>query len=149
MLGSVYAILTTEFQQPYVSRKLVLLTRRGKMQKLPDQLVRPVVSVGLAAVGRGQDLEKTARFMQILQQTLGPEGITTYVDPSELIRRLASSMGMDLVGLIKSEEQLQQEQQQQQQMMLAQQAMASPMADPKKQAEAEAIAAEQPPEQPQ
>ena len=119
------------------------------MQKLPDQLVRPVVSVGLAAVGRGQDLEKTARFMQILQQTLGPEGITTYVDPSELIRRLASSMGMDLVGLIKSEEQLQQEQQQQQQMMLAQQAMASPMADPKKQAEAEASAAEQPPEQPQ
>ena len=32
-------------------------------------------------------------------------------------------------------------------MMLAQQAMASPMADPKKQAEAEAINAEQPPEQ--
>lgn len=148
MLGSIYAILTSEFQGPYVSRKLLLLTRKGKMQKLPDELVRPVVSVGLAAVGRGQDLEKTARFMQILQQTLGPEGITTYVQPSELIRRLASSMGMDLVGLIKSEEQLQQEQQQQQQMMLAQQAMASPMADPKKQAEATAIE-EQPPEQPQ
>lgn len=148
MLGSIYAILTSEFQGPYVARKLVLLTRKGKMQKLPDELVRPVVSVGLAAVGRGQDLEKTARFMQILQQTLGPEGITTYVQPSELIRRLASSMGMDLVGLIKSEEQLQQEQQQQQQMMLAQQAMASPMADPKKQAEAAAIE-EQPPEQPQ
>ena len=150
-LGSIYAILTTEFQQPYVSRKLVLLTRKGKMAKLPNELVRPVVSVGLAAVGRGNDLEKTARFMQILQQTLGPEGVSTYVNPSELISRLASAMGMDKVGLVKSEEQLQQEQEQQQQMMLAQQAMQAGMADPQKLANAEATQAEleQPPEQPQ
>ena len=30
-----------------------------------------MVSVGLSAVGRGNDLEKTARFIQILQQALG------------------------------------------------------------------------------
>jgi hypothetical protein len=141
-LGSIYAILTTEFQQPYVARKLAILTRKGKLPKLPEDLVKPVVSVGLAAVGRGNDLEKTARFMTILQQSLGPEGIATYVMPSELIRRLASAMGMDIIGLVKTEEQLAQEQQAQQQMAMAQQAMAAGMADPQKLANAAATAQE-------
>lgn len=140
-LGSIYAILTTEFQQPYVTRKLALLTRKGRLPRLPEGLVKPVVSVGLAAVGRGNDLEKTARFMQILQQTLGPEGISTYVLPQELIRRLASSMGMDIIGLVKTEEQLATEQQQQQQQAMAQQAMAAGMADPQKLANAAATTA--------
>jgi len=140
-LGSIYSILTTEFQQPYVSRKLALLLRAGKLPKLPD-MVQPVVSVGLAAVGRGNDLEKTARFMQLLNSTLGPEGVTTYVMPSELIRRLAASMGMDIIGLVKTDEQLAAEQQQQQQMAMAQQAMAAGMADPQKLANAAATAQE-------
>ena len=148
-LGSVWSILTVEMMAPYVMRKLELFVRKGGMKSLPEDLIKPVVSVGLAAVGRGNDLEKTARFMTILQQTLGPEGIATYVNPSELIKRLASSMGMDVLGLVKTEDELAAEQQQQQQMMLAQQAMASPMADPQKQAEAQAIEAEMaaPPEQ--
>jgi hypothetical protein len=150
-LGNIYAILTTEFQQPYVARKLALLVRKGRLPKLPKELVKPVVSVGLAAVGRGNDLEKTARFMQILQQSLGPEGIATYVMPSELIRRLAASMGMDIIGLVKTDEQLAAEQQQQQQMAMVQQAMASGMADPQKLANAAATTQEMaapPPEQP-
>ena len=137
-LGSIYAILTTEFQQPYVKRKLSILMESGRLPKLPEGLVEPVVSVGLAAVGRGNDLEKTARFMQILQQTLGPEGVATYVMPSELIRRLAGAMGMDIIGLVKTEEQLQQEQEAAMQAQMAQQAMAAGMADPQKLANAAA-----------
>jgi hypothetical protein len=151
-LGSIYAILTTEFQQPYVARKLAILTRKGKLPKLPEDLVKPVVSVGLAAVGRGNDLEKTARFMTILQQSLGPQGIATYVMPAELIRRLAGAMGMDIIGLVKTDEQLAAEQQQQQQMAMVQQAMASGMADPQKLANAAATTQEMaapPPPQPE
>jgi hypothetical protein len=147
-LGSIYAILTTEFQQPYVARKLAILTRKGKLPKLPPELVKPVVSVGLAAVGRGNDLEKTARFMTILQQSLGPEGIATYVMPAELIRRLAGAMGMDIIGLVKTDEQLAQEQQQQQQMAMVQQAMAAGMADPQKLANAAATSQEMAPPMP-
>ncbi len=141
-LGSIYAILTTEFQQPYVARKLEILTRKGKLPKLPESLVKPVVSVGLAAVGRGNDLEKTARFMTILQQSLGPEGIATYVMPAELIRRLAGAMGMDIIGLVKTDEQLAAEQQQQQQMAMAQQALQAGMGDPQKLANAAATTQE-------
>lgn len=141
-LGSIYAILTVEFQAPYIARKLELFSRKGGMTKLPEGLVKPMVSVGLAAVGRGNDLEKTARFMQILQQTLGPEGIAQYVIPGELIKRLASSMGISPLGLVKTDQQLAAEMQQQQQMAMAQQAMQAGMADPQKLANAAATTQE-------
>jgi hypothetical protein len=153
-LGSIYAILTVEFQSKYIARKLELFTRSGGMTRLPEGLVKPMVSVGLAAVGRGNDLEKTARFMQILQQTIGPEGLAQYVIPTELIRRLASSMGISPLGLVKTEQQLAAEAQQQQQAAMAQQAMAAGMADPQKLANAAAtsqemaMAQQQPPEEP-
>lgn len=151
-IGSIYAQLTVELQAPYIARKLELYMRRGGMKQLPENLVQPVVSVGLAAVGRGNDLEQTARFMTILQQTLGPEGINTYVNSSELIKRLAAAMGLDIIGLVKTEEQLAAEQQQAQQMAMAQQAMAAGMADPQKLANAAAteqeMAAAEIPEQP-
>lgn len=139
-LGSIYSILTTEFQVPYVSRKLHILEKQGKVPKLPKDLVKPVMTVGLAAVGRGNDLEQIVRFTTTLGQTMGPEALATYVNPSELIKRLAYSMGIDILGLVKSEEELAAEQQQQQQMAMAQQAMSSPMADPQKLANAAATA---------
>ena len=141
-LGNIYAILSVEFQAPYINRKLDMFTRSGGMKALPKDLVKPMVSVGLAAVGRGNDLEKTARFMQILQQTLGPEGVSRYVMPNELIKRLASSMGINPLGLVKTDQQLQQEDQAAQQQAMQQQAMAAGMADPQKLANAAATAQE-------
>lgn len=153
-LGSVYALLTQEFQIPYVAKKLDILTRQGKVPKdvMNSNLVRPVMTVGLAAVGRGNDLEQLVRFISTLGQTMGPEGLAKFVNSSELITRLAYSMGIDVLGLIKSEEQLAAEEQQAQQMAMAQQALASPAADPQKLATAAATAQEmqspqQPPEQ--
>ena len=141
-LGSIYSILTTEFQTPYVSRKLDLLIRQGKLEPLPKDLIRPVVSVGLAAVGRSNDLEKVVRFVSTIAElgnAIGQQEVMMRVNPSELIRRLAASMGVDTVGLIKTDQEVAAEQQQAQELALAQQAMASPMADPQKQAQAAAI----------
>ena len=138
-LGSVYALLTQEFQVPYVAKKLDILVREGKVPQMPKELVKPVMTVGLAAVGRGNDLENLVRFITTLGQTMGPEALATYVKPNELITRLAYSMGIDVVGLVKNEQELQAEQQQQQEMMMAQSAMASPAADPQKLANAAAI----------
>ena len=98
------------------------------------------MTVGLAAVGRGNDLEQIVRFTTTLGQTMGPEALATYIKPPELIKRLAYSMGIDVLGLVKTEEELAAEQQQQQQMAMRQQAMASPMADPQKLANAAATA---------
>ena len=146
-LGSIYSILTTEFQVPYVARKLDILTRAGKVPKMDDSLVKPVMTVGLAAVGRGNDLEQLVRFTNTLGQTIGPEGMAQFVKPTELIKRLAYSMGIDILGLVKSEEELAIEAQQQQQLALAQQAMQAGMADPQKLANAAAMSQEMAPDQ--
>ena len=154
-LGSIYSILQTEFQIPYVSRKLDILQRENKVPKLPKELVKPVMTVGLAAVGRGNDLEQLVRFMTTLGQTMGPEGLQTYLKPSELIKRFAYSMGIDTVGLIKTEEELAQEQQaaqqQQQQAMMMQSKLADPknMADAAQTAQNMQIQSENPEPQPQ
>ena len=141
-LGSIYSILTTEFQVPYVARKLDILQRDKKVPKLPKDLVTVVQTVGLAAVGRGNDLEQLVRFTTTLGQTMGPEGLQTYLKPSELIKRLAYSMGIDTVGLIKSEQELAQEAQAAQQQAQQQMMMLSKMADPKNLADAAQTAQE-------
>jgi hypothetical protein len=157
-LGAIYSILTQEFQAPYVSRKLDLLTRSKKMESLPPDMVRPVVSVGLAAVGRNNDVEKLLRFITALGQSM-PDAIPQFVKPTELIKRLAYSLGIQTQGLIRSEEEIAQEQAKAQEQAMTEQMLKSPMADPQKMAEAEALqmqmggamppdAAAQPPTQP-
>jgi hypothetical protein len=141
-LGSIYSILQTEFQIPYVSRKLDILQRENKVPKLPKELVKPVMTVGLAAVGRGNDLEQLVRFTQTLGQTMGPEGLQTYLKPTELIKRLAYSMGIDIIGLVKTEEELAQEQQAAQEMAQQQDLLSSQMANPKNLADAAQTAQE-------
>lgn len=134
-LGAVYSILSQEFQQPYVSRKLDLLVRDGRMPALPSELVRPVVSVGLAAVGRNNDMEKVVQFVQTIGATV-PEAVPQFIQPGELIRRLASSLGIDTLNLVKTDEQIAAEMQQAQEQAMAQQAMMAPMNDPSKLAQA-------------
>ena len=141
-LGSIYSVLQTTFQVPYVARKLDILQRENKVPKLPKELVKPVMTVGLAAVGRGNDLEQLVRFTTTLGQTMGPEGLATYVKPTELIKRLAYSMGIDTLGLIKSEEELAQEQQAAAEQAQQQMMMQSKFADPKNLADAAQTAQE-------
>ena len=70
----------------------------------------------MRALGRGQDLNKLATFLQYLQP-LGAEVIASEMNLNDYIDRLAASLGIDTSGLIKSAEQKAQEQAQQQQMM--------------------------------
>ena len=70
---------------------------------------------------------------------MGPEALMKFIDPSEYIKRLAAAQGIDVLNLVKTEQQLQAEMQQQaeaqsQQAMVGQmgQMMSSPMMDPSK-----------------
>lgn len=124
-LGGVYSILSQEFQMPLVNLILARLESQGKMPKMPKDSVKPTIVTGMEALGRGQDLNKLAQFLQYLQP-LGPEVIANELNIDDYIDRLGASLGIDTNGLIKSPEQKQQEQaamQQQQQQMMAQQMM--------------------------
>lgn len=136
-MGSLYSILGDEWQRPYVKRRLYIETKRGGLPELATgDLVQPVITTGLNAVGRGAETEKLNRFLAMIAQIPDALGV---VNLPELVKRMANGEGINTLGLIKTPKQLADEQQQAQLMAMAQQAMTSPMADPQKQAQAQAI----------
>ncbi len=142
-LGGIFSLLTVEFLVPYLNRTLLVLTRSGQIPKIPKDLVRPSIVAGVNALGRGQDRESLTAFVTTIAQTLGPEALMQYINADEAIKRLAASQGIDVLNLVKTQEQIQQEMAQQQQMQ-AQQALVeqagqlagAPMVDPSKNPEA-------------
>lgn len=123
-LGGVYSTMSQEFQLPLVALILNGLQAQKRMPKLPKE-VKPVIVTGVEALGRGQDLNKLATFLQYLQP-LGAQVIMQELNIGDYISRLGASLGIDTLGLIKTEEEKQAElaeQQQQQQSMMEQQAI--------------------------
>ena len=102
-------------------------------------MVRPQIVAGVNALGRGQDRESLTAFITTIAQTLGPEALMQFINPSEAIKRLAAAQGIDVLNLVKTEQQMAEEMQQQQQ-AAAQQSLVdqagqmanSPLADPSK-----------------
>jgi hypothetical protein len=119
-LGGLFSLLTVEFLVPYLNRIMMVLQRNGQLPKIPKEFVRPQIVAGVNALGRGQDRESLANFMGTIAQTLGPEALMKYINPSEVIKRLAAAQGIDALNLIKTEEQMAQEMQQQQQDQIGQ-----------------------------
>ena len=111
-LGGLFSMLTVEFLVPYLNRKLSVAQKSGDIPKLPKNAVRPTIVAGVNALGRGQDRQSLIEFMTTIAQTMGPESIAQYVNPDEVIKRLAASQGIDVLNLVKSQQELQQEQQQ-------------------------------------
>ena len=92
------------------------MKKEKKLPPFPDESLKPMVITGVEALGRGQDLNELAGFLQHLAP-LGPDTVMRELNINEYINRLAASLGIESKGLIKSEEQKQQEAQAQQQQM--------------------------------
>ena len=109
-LGGLFSLLTVEFLVPYLNRTLLILQRSNQIPRLPKDVVRPKIVAGINSLGRGQDNESLTRFMGTVAQTLGPEALIKFVNPSEAIQRLAAAQGIDVLNLIRTPEELQAEQ---------------------------------------
>ena len=135
-LGGLFSVLTTEFLVPYLNRKLSVFQKTGEIPKIPKGIVNPTIVAGVNALGRGQDRESLGQFLTTISQTMGPEATQQYINPEEVIKRLAAAQGIDILNLVRSMQEVQGEQQaavqQQQQADLQQAAMGSPMMDPSK-----------------
>jgi len=125
-LGGVYAVLSQEFQLPLVELLMHKMQKENKIPKLPDEGLKPLIVTGVEALGRGEDLNKLQQFLQTLLP-LGPE-VMQELNISDYISRLAGSLGIDVEGLVKDDEQKQLEAQAQeakQAQMMNQQMMQS------------------------
>ena len=108
-LGGLFSMLTVEFLVPYLNRKLSVAQKSGDIPKLPKGMVKPTIVAGVNALGRGQDRQSLTEFMTTIAQTLGPEAMIQYIKPEEVIKRLAASQGIDVLNLVKTEQEIQQE----------------------------------------
>jgi len=143
-LGGLFSLLTVEFLVPYLNRTMLVLQRNGQLPKIPKEYVSPTIVAGVNALGRGQDRESLTTFITTIAQTLGPEALMKYIEPTEAIKRLAAAQGIDYLNLVKSEQKMQEEMQAQQQMAQQQslvdqagQLARAPMMDPSKQPQQE------------
>ena len=143
-LGGIYSVLSSEFQIKYLRRKLHLLIRAGKAPKLPDKLVRPKIVTGINGLGRDADKQKLIEFIGTIAQALGVDVMRRYMNIDEAIIRLANSVGIETLNLIKSKEEIAQELQAEQQQQLLKDLAPSALQghkllDPKNQAEAQLL----------
>lgn len=118
-LGGVYSILSQELQLPLVRRLFAQLMSTGDIPQLPEGTVEPTITTGLEALGRGHDLNKLNTFLGCIGQI--PDALN-YVNMQSLIIMLATSLGINTNGLVKTQEELEQEMQQQQDLMAQQMA---------------------------
>tara|TARA_R100000458_G_C8036972_1_gene89978 strand:- start:39 stop:527 length:489 start_codon:yes stop_codon:yes gene_type:complete len=138
-LGGLFGLLTTEFLVPYLDRKLNVFQKTGEIPRIPKGLVKPTIVAGINSLGRGQDVQALGQFLQTIAQTMGPEAIGRYINPDEVIKRLAAAQGIDVLNLVKSMQEIQGEQQAQVQQQAEMEAvkqvpnmMKAPLADPAK-----------------
>ena len=120
-LGGVYSILSQELQLPLVRRLMTKLMQLGTVAQLPDGFVEPTITTGMEALGRGHDFNKFTTFMGIVGQL--PDAMK-YMKIGSWVTAIATSLGIDTTGMIKTEEEIKQEMQQaQEQQMVAQMAV--------------------------
>ena len=124
-LGGIFSLLTVSFLIPYLDRTLLVLQRTNELPKLPKEVIRPTIVAGVNALGRGQDREALTMFMGTIAQSIGPEALMKFINPLEAIKRLAAAQGIDVLNLVKTQEELEGEkeemmQNQQQQTLLEQ-----------------------------
>ncbi|MGO7451853.1 portal protein [Rhizobium ruizarguesonis] len=108
-LGGVYSILSQEFQLPLVRVLMFRMERQKKIPPLPKGVVKPTITTGLEALGRGHDMNKLTVFAQTASNiaSLPPE-----ISKADFLMRVGTALGIDMDGLVKTPEQLQQDQQQ-------------------------------------
>lgn len=123
-LGGVYSILSIELQLPLVSNTQFRMERQRKLPVLPKGTVTPVIVTGMEALGRGNDLNKLTTFSNVIGTALASEVVTRELNVGDYITRVGTSLGIDMAGLVKSEEQKAQEAQAAQQQAMLQQAVA-------------------------
>ena len=123
-MGVYLFLLSLEFQLPLVKLLMKRMSQTKEIPALPKGSVKPTIITGIEALGRGNDLQKLrefiAEFVNLAQ--VNPQVMQT-LNPSDLIKRIATGLGIETDGLIKSEEQMQAEMMAQQDQMMQEQLM--------------------------
>jgi hypothetical protein len=111
-LGGTFSILSQELQLPLAQRLEAQLIKSGGLEALPKGTVKPAIVTGLAAIGRGHDLERLRMGLGLTAEVANvvPD-VVRYIRASDLIKRIWIGSGTDTDGLLKSDDEVAQEKQ--------------------------------------
>ena len=123
-MGGIYSLLSMEFQLPLVKLLMKRMSQTKEIPALPKGSVKPTIITGIEALGRGNDLQKLREFVaEFVNLASVNPAIMQTLNPSDLIKRIATGLGIETDGLIKSPEEIQAEQMAQQEQMMQEQMM--------------------------
>lgn len=107
-LGGVYSTLTIDLQLKLVMGEMSHLARMGKLPKLPG--VKPQIITGLDALSRGHEMQRLNTFLEGVQriEAIVP-GVGAQLDPREVVNRIGVGSGINMTGLLKSDDQIAEE----------------------------------------
>jgi len=123
-MGGIYSLLSQEFQLPLVTILMKRMSQANEIPSLPKGSVKPTIITGVEALGRGNDLQKLREFVAEIANLaqVNPQ-IVQSLNTQDLIKRIATGLGIDTEGLVKSEEDIMAEQEEMAQQMQNQQMM--------------------------
>jgi hypothetical protein len=121
-LGGVYSLFSDELQQPLIQIVLDDLRRQGKVQRLERDDAQIIIVTGLEALGRNRDLIRMEQLVVGTAEMFGPEEVSKWIKVGPFINRRATALGIDIEGVIRTEEEVAQINQQQQMAALAEKA---------------------------
>lgn len=110
-LGGVYSALSVELQQPIVRLFLARLKASGALKGLRTDLVNVLITTGVDALGRTQELQRHMTAAQLATQTIGPEQFVQHINTLEWLKAIFVSMGLPTEKLVKTQEQIDEERQ--------------------------------------
>ena len=119
-LGGVYSLLSEEFQLPVARLYELRMMFVRKVPPLPKEITNTAIVTGLDALGRGNDLNNLDALVAGAAQVVGAEQVARYLNAGEYFKRRGAALGIDMSGLIKTDEELAKADEQAQLMALAQ-----------------------------
>jgi len=108
-IGGNYAVLAQELQHPLVGVYLDDLKREGKI-KLPEKLVTTQIVTGLEALGRNSEAQRLELIVRGVNDLLGPGAAKEFFNVPTLIKRLGTSYGVELKGVLKTADEIRNQQ---------------------------------------
>lgn len=98
--AGIYSVLGPEILAPIVRRILARKQNDGSVPQMPKGLIKPRITVGTAALGRGHDFEKLVRFGDTAKGVLGEQEFKRRIDAGEWLSRLGAAADISTKGLV-------------------------------------------------
>lgn len=105
-LGASYSNQVVMFQAPYARLKLRSLERQRRVTPVPQREVSMTIITGAAALGRGSELQLLDAFLGGAQQIIDPAFVQESINPRVYMNRRAAALGVDVDGLVLTEEEV-------------------------------------------